>query len=51
MDNDEGRYIYRASIRTRTGKRIYAWQYGIKAFRIRMRHDQPPNQLNLPSII
>jgi hypothetical protein len=36
MDADEGRYIYRASIRLRNGKRIYAWQYGLKAFRIRV---------------
>lgn len=39
MDKEEERYIYRASIRLRNGKRIFAWQYGLKAFRIRVKHD------------
>jgi hypothetical protein len=37
MDTPKGRYIYRASIRLRNGKRIYARQYGLKAFRIKLR--------------
>ena len=28
--------IYTKYITTRNGKRIYAWQYGLKAFRIRV---------------
>ena len=47
MDNHDKRYIYRSSIRLRNGKRIYAWQYGLKAFRIEVRGD-PPAQLPLP---
>jgi len=30
----DGYYIFRTSITTRSGKRIHAWQYGLKAFRI-----------------
>jgi len=30
-------YIYTAYITTRNGRRIYAWQYGLKAFRIRVK--------------
>lgn len=49
MDEDKERYIYRASIRLRNGKRIYAWQYGLKAFRIRLKHDLP-KQPRLPGL-
>lgn len=50
MSFNEERYIYRASIRLRNGKRIYAWQYGLRAFRIRVR-DYPPDQPRLPNLI
>jgi len=40
--NDEWTYIFVASIRLRSGKRIYAAQYGLKAFRIRVRTVQQP---------
>lgn len=43
-DTDTG-YIYRASIRLRDGRRIYARQYGLKAFRIRIR-PKPPDLFN-----
>lgn len=49
MDEDKVRYIYRASIRLRNGKRIYDWQYGLKAFRIRLKHNQP-KQPRLPGL-
>lgn len=39
MDTDETRFIYRASIRLRNGTRIYAWKYGLKAFRIKVSGD------------
>lgn len=39
MDTDETRFIYRASIRLRNGTRIFAWQYGLKAFRIKITGD------------
>lgn len=29
-----GRWIYRTRITTRRGKVLYAWQYGLKAFRL-----------------
>jgi len=35
-------YIFRASIRLRDGRRIYAQNFGLKAFKIRVRHDPPP---------
>jgi hypothetical protein len=41
MDKHEERYIYRASIRLRDGRRIFAWQYGLKACRIRLKHNLP----------
>ena len=44
---EETHYIYRASIRLRNGKLIYAWQYGLKAFRIKVRRNR---QLPLPGI-
>lgn len=46
---DDTHYIYRASIRLQNGRRIYAWKYGLKAFRIRVRR-KPPKQLNLPGV-
>lgn len=30
----DGFWIYRKSITTRSGKTIYAWQYGKRAFKI-----------------
>jgi len=45
--DDEYYYIYRASIRLKNGKRIFAHQYGKQAFRIRVRRN-PPVQQNLP---
>ena len=50
MDKHEPRYIYRPSIRLRNGKRIFAWQYGLKAFKIKLRHDLPPKEPKLPNI-
>lgn len=50
MDIKEERYIYRTSIRLRNGKRIYAWQYGIKAFRIKVKQDDFPQQPDLPNL-
>lgn len=36
--NDDGaEYIYRRSITTRSGKRIFAESYGLRAFRIKVR--------------
>ncbi len=49
MDHDETRFIYRASIRLPDGRRIFAWQYGLKAFRIRLKHDNP-EQPRLPGL-
>lgn len=37
MNDELFTYIYRASVRLRNGKRIYAYQYGLKAFRIKIR--------------
>jgi hypothetical protein len=48
MDTDETRHIYRASIRLRNGTRIYAWQYGLKAFRIKITGDV--DQPRLPGL-
>lgn len=48
MTTDETEIIFVASIRLRNGKRIYAWQYGKKAFPIRVRRD--PSQPRLPGI-
>lgn len=45
MDDEEWIYIFRPSIRLRNGKRIFAYQYGLRAFRIKIRKD--PRQLNL----
>ncbi|MEC9434079.1 MAG: hypothetical protein VYD87_14340 [Pseudomonadota bacterium] len=41
-------FIFRSSIRTRNGKRIYARHYGLTAFRIRIRKKPPPKQPKLP---
>jgi hypothetical protein len=41
--------IFVASIRLRNGKRIYAWQYGKKAFPIKVRRKRPKQPL-LPGI-
>jgi hypothetical protein len=49
MDTDKTRHIYRASIRLRNGTRIYAWQYGLKAFRIKVTGDIP-DQPRLPGL-
>lgn len=35
---DDAEYIYRASVRTKSGKIIYAASYGLKAFKIRKRY-------------
>jgi hypothetical protein len=37
-------YIFRASIRLCNGKRIYAHQFGLKAFKIKVKN---PDQLKL----
>ena len=31
---ENGHYIFTTVITLRNGRRIYAWQYGLKAFRI-----------------
>lgn len=41
MDKPQGRLIFRPSIRLPDGKRIYAWQYGKKAFPIWIPDDVP----------
>lgn len=43
--DDEWTYIYVASIRLRNGKRIFAAQYGLKAFRIKVRVDKSQPKL------
>lgn len=43
---EEPHFIYRASIRLRNGRRIYASQFGLKAFKIRVRR-KDPKQLDL----
>ena len=48
-DKDMETYIYRASIRLRNGRRIYAKQYGLNAFRIKVRNPSP-KQLVLPNL-
>jgi hypothetical protein len=37
MATERGEYIYRPFVTTRSGKRIYARNYGLRAFRIRIR--------------
>lgn len=37
MDKTRRRYIFRPWIHTRNGRRIYASEYGLKAFRIEVR--------------
>ena len=39
MDITEERFIYRASIRLPNGTWIIAWQYGLKAFWIKLTGD------------
>lgn len=45
----DSKIIFVASIRLRNGKRIYAWQYGKKAFPIKVPIDRP-SQPRLPGI-
>jgi hypothetical protein len=45
VKDQDPHYIFTASIRLRNGKRIYAWQYGLKAFRIRVRNPTPQLKL------
>ena len=45
LDDVDYYYIFRSSIRLKNGKRIYAYQFGLKAFRIKIKKD--PNQLKL----
>lgn len=47
---DETTEILRASIRLRNGKRIFARQYGLKAFRIKVRNKPTPKEPRLPSL-
>ena len=42
--HDDHIYIYRASIRLKNGRRIFAHQYGLQAFRIRIK--KPPEARN-----
>ena len=35
--DEDVEYVFTKSIRLRNGKRIYAWQYGLQAFRIKVR--------------
>lgn len=49
MDIDEAQYIFCASIRLRNGKRIFARQYGLKAFRIKVKR-RDPDQPRLPGL-
>lgn len=37
MPSSKAEYIYRPFITTRSGKRIYAYQYGLRAFRIKVK--------------
>ena len=48
LDMDQHYYIYRTSIRLRSGRRIYAWQYGLSAFKLKLKRE--PSQLLLPGI-
>jgi hypothetical protein len=40
MADEDTTHIYTASIRLKNGKRIYASQFGLKAFRIKVRKNQ-----------
>ena len=44
------RYVYRSSIRLPNGRRIYAKQYGKRAFKIPVRDDYEPEQPRLPGL-
>lgn len=37
VNDSSARYIYRPYITLKNGKRIFAWQYGKKAFKIRVK--------------
>lgn len=39
-----GHYIYTAFITLRNGKRLYAWQKGLKAFRIWVTDEKKPKK-------
>jgi hypothetical protein len=39
-DDDDPDYIYRASITLHNGKRIFAWRYGKRAFKIPIRRQR-----------
>jgi hypothetical protein len=45
MADEAVTYIYRTSIRLKNGKRIFAHQFGLKAFRLKIRGK--PKQLKL----
>ncbi len=49
MTSGDPEIIFVASIRLRNGKRIFASQFGLKAFPIRIRR-VVPEQLRLPGI-
>lgn len=49
MDTYEAQCVFCASIRLRNGKRIFAWQYGLKAFRIKVKR-RDPVQPRLPGL-
>lgn len=36
-NDDDYETIYRTSITTRNGVKLFAWQFGLKAFRLRIR--------------
>jgi hypothetical protein len=38
MKNEDDDYIFTKSIRLKNGKTIYAYQYGLQAFRIKVRN-------------
>jgi len=42
--------IFVTSIRLRNGRRIFASQYGLKAFPIKVSTIDPPRQLKLPGV-
>ena len=46
MKTDESTVIFTKSIRLRNGRRIYAVNYGLNAFRIRIRKKPPRKQLS-----
>lgn len=42
--DDDGEYIFTAYITLRNGKRLYAWQKGLKAFRIKVNKSKKPKR-------